>query len=303
MLQLNRILVASDKGPQAEGVYASAFELARRFGSEIHVLHVSPATEAGFRSRKAPPEVAAQREAGVDPDGERALAVIEVEVESSSVPWAIIGYAEEQEIDLIVLGGSGNQGLGLRRLGGVAGPVVRYSRCAVLTVRGPFPEHGSRRILVPVDLSPACRVHLAVAKELATVFGATVDLFTAIEQLPYPTTFGMGVAIGLEQEVFRRWEPRLRALFEEIPGPPIPYEVHLRAGPAGQEIIDFALKTAPDLIVIGTHGRTGLRRLVLGSVAEAVVYRALAATLTVKTFGRPLLREAPPASIADVALT
>lgn len=294
MLHIKRILVPTDRSRLSERTYSHAADLARRFGSEIHLLHVRR-LDANAGQDPGTPSLAASESAR--PPGLLAAAgpVHDVEIESSSVPWAIIGYAKEHDIDLIVMGGRGNRGTGLRRLGGVAGPVVRYAPCAVLTVRDGFPEHGIRRMLVPVDTSPASAEQIATARELAVSYQASIDLLLVLDQSLYPSSLIPDVTLGLGDLVRERWKERLEQLWSEVGGPEVAYEAHVSRGDPRAGIIDFALQTQPDLIVIGTHGRTGLQRLIMGSVAEAVVYQALAATLTLKTFGRPLLAAKPAA--------
>ena len=78
--------------------------------------------------------------------------------------------------------------------------------------------------------------------------------------------------------------PALTKMLEAVvPGDPqVPYEHHMATGDPAGEIVSFAEKEKVDLIVMGTHGRTGLGRLLMGSVAEAVVRRAPCPVFTFK---------------------
>jgi nucleotide-binding universal stress UspA family protein len=298
MLRINDILIPMERGPLGAGAFSHALALARRFGSRIHVLHiirprhphaggdwVDPhPTGAGFG--------VAHLELPVETGD---IQIIQMEVVTTSVAEEIVNYTREEPIDLIVMHARGSRGLIRQRFGGA---VIRSADCSVLTVREPLSDSALRRLLVPVDLSSASRMNLAVAKELADRFGAEIDLLMVFDEVSFPGSFPLAPSIGLEDEMLRQRTVRLHEFWDTVDGPAVPYEAHLRAGAAGTEIVRFALQTDPDLIVIGTHGRSGLRRLVLGSVAEHVVNHAGSATLVVKTFGRPLLAEPEEAALA-----
>jgi nucleotide-binding universal stress UspA family protein len=289
MLRIKRILVPTDSTPEASSAYSYALSLAQRFGAEIHLLHVFPPEEG---KRGAPPRDLLALTFAEDPGGlekSRGVLTIQAEIADKSPPTAIVTYARVYRIDLIVMGGRGNEGLHQHHLGGVAGPVVRYAPCSVLTVRERLPQHGIRRILVPVDLSGRSRTPLIVARYLARAFDSEIDLLLVLEHSIYTPSSGNPGLPRLETERQQAWEEKLNEFWKTNDGPDVPHEIYVRIGSTGPEIINFALQRATDLIAIGTHGKTGLRRIVMGSVAEQIVYRALCATLTVKSFGRPLL--------------
>jgi nucleotide-binding universal stress UspA family protein len=290
MLRIKRILVPTTCTPEDSSAYSYAFALAKQFGAEIHLVHVFPPER---RKRTSSPRDLLALTLAEDPGGlesSREVLTIQAEIADKSPPTAIVTYARIHRIDLIVMGGRGNEGLHHHHLGGVAGPVVRYAPCSVLTVRERVPQHGIRRILVPVDLSGTSRMPLIVARYLARAYESEIDLLLVLEHLISPTSYGILDLPQLETEQQQAWAGKLKEFWTTNDGPDVPHEIHVRIGSTGPEIINFALQRATDLIVIGTHGKTGLRRLVMGSVAEQVVYRALCATLTVKSFGRPLLR-------------
>lgn len=148
----------------------------------------------------------------------------------------------------------------------------------------------ARRILVPVDFSPAARSALAHALELAVSFDASVEVlhvlwnpppyvgFEAISaQLPYGVNESFvswvqrSAAAQMEQflaDVDEPWRSRLRRRFLQ--------------GDAAEVIVATAEQDHIDLIVMGTHGRRGLAHLLLGSVAEKVVRLAPCPVMTVR---------------------
>jgi nucleotide-binding universal stress UspA family protein len=142
------------------------------------------------------------------------------------------------------------------------------------------------RILVPTDFSPAADRALGHARSLAEAFGASIHLLHVFED---PFT-----AAAYAPEVFATISPEYREaaladagrLLEERLGAQERREfggtTELVVGVPAREIVRYAAAHGIDLIVMGTHGRSGLAHLVLGSVAERVVRTAPCAVLTIR---------------------
>jgi nucleotide-binding universal stress UspA family protein len=304
MFNVKNILVPTDGSPRGDKALSHAVRLARQMGSTIHLLHVYPPRKVDPEGKPAD-RLSSSADVARDlrlPEGADPVPIRQIDVGRPSVPNAIIEYARDHAIDLIVMGGRGRRGLGNHHLGGVAGPVVRQAPCSVLTVRERVPDKGVRRIVVPVDLSEPSRMSSSVARHVAAAYGAEVDLLMVLEHVFHPASYGVSPSLHIEHEIVHAWEEKLSDFWNDVDGPAVPFRVHVRLGRAGPEIINFSLQRAADLVVIGTHGKTGLRRFVLGSVAEHVVSRSLCATLTVKTFGRSMLSQEQRAGEALMAL-
>jgi nucleotide-binding universal stress UspA family protein len=143
-----------------------------------------------------------------------------------------------------------------------------------------------RRILVPLDYSPASLRALDYAVELARVFGAELVVLHAVEVsfLPAPgDTYGPRSNM---EKVFREFERAAREHVSRIAAqldmPPGKVRTIVRRGNAGRLIVDGAKRAKADLIVMSTEGRSGLAHAFLGSVAEKVVRTALCPVLTVR---------------------
>jgi nucleotide-binding universal stress UspA family protein len=141
-----------------------------------------------------------------------------------------------------------------------------------------------KRILCPIDFSDASRAALETAAELAKRFGAMVALFHAYPVPGYTFPDGSFVASSkmldeLSGQASRHME-EWKALAEGMGVGRV--EVATAVGEPAQEILIFAKAQNADLIVIGTHGRTGLQHALMGSVAERVVRRATTPVLTVR---------------------
>ena len=140
----------------------------------------------------------------------------------------------------------------------------------------------AKTILVPIDFSPSSDTALAMATSLARDSGAKL-LIVHVEEPPF--------AVGPEYIYAipeRSADEIVRRLSNVKPADPkVPFEHRYVAGSPADAIVNTAKSEKVDMIVIGTHGRRGLTRLLLGSVAEAVVRNAPCPVLAVKQPNQP----------------
>ena len=140
----------------------------------------------------------------------------------------------------------------------------------------------AKKILFPTDFSDSSDAALNYASSLAAEMGALLYIVhVGNESSANPALYsGLSLAPDWADQVARE----NRALLDQVEPtvPNVNYQHRYLSGPPEHEILDFAEREGVDLIVIGSHGRTGLSRLLLGSVAEAVVRRAKCPVLTVK---------------------
>ncbi len=132
-------------------------------------------------------------------------------------------------------------------------------------------------ILCPVDFSPNARQALRLAGELSQERNATLHMLHVVD-----------VAIPAKVEVtapFDKMEvavtSKLKRLAHQAIDEKVDHEIHVETGDPGAQVLDAAKRIGADLIVIARHGRKGLRRLVLGSVAERIIREAPCPVLTV----------------------
>lgn len=140
------------------------------------------------------------------------------------------------------------------------------------------------KILVPVDFLPHSAEAVRQAMELAAQHSAEVVLLYAYEPGQYPATPG-DVIYDAEQlqHMTRKERARLDAVRRDAdPSGQLRITSRIAQGTPVRAIIEAATQEAVDLIVMGTHGRTGFGRAVLGSVAEQVMRRARCPVLTIK---------------------
>jgi universal stress protein A len=145
-----------------------------------------------------------------------------------------------------------------------------------------------QKILVPVDFSEHSREAIRYACDLAERYGAALTLLHVL-QLPPPPAGPDGALLFEAQSFDALREPleqQLRLLAQELTARGSTADSRLALGRPASEIVRVAAEGGYDLVVMGTHGRTGLGRALLGSVAERVVRRARCPVLTVRTTPR-----------------
>jgi nucleotide-binding universal stress UspA family protein len=290
MLNIRRILMPTDFSASADGALPWAAHLAQNHGAELHLLcavperepdswlqlHDSTDREETWRVLRHRAELKlANRESQLPMPTQSAVS------ESHGDPSsAIVSYAEDHGIDLIVMATHGRRGFRRYRLGSVTGEVVRRSTCPVLTVRHDTPESSAdmtlETILVPIDFSWYSHLTLTYARAFAAHHGARLQLLHVISETACPGFHLMQSGLvdqdlsGLELEARRR----MLQLLAEAAGPAVEASVFVRSGSPSGEIVRFARSTGSDLILMASHGLGGLLRMMLGSVASHVVHAA-----------------------------
>lgn len=140
------------------------------------------------------------------------------------------------------------------------------------------------RILCAVDFSEPSAGALQYALALAQRLGAEVDLFHAYQFPNYAVADGaVELPPYLQEDLAKRLQERLEQFAKEAGGAECKARCHIAEGVPYLEVIKAAKDQHADLIVIGTHGRTGLSHMLLGSVAERVVRTSEVPVLTIRS--------------------
>ncbi len=215
----------------------------------------------------------------------------------------ICRLAREIPSDLIVMSTRGNTGIKHLTLGSTAERVLRYSPCPVLVVRptdqqkgagrnGKMQSIGFRKILVPIDFSECSLAGLNYAKALARHFGSTLVLLNSVAPQYYVTSdeYARYDLPLLMEQLEQTSREQMRDLVRHTDWKGIKVESSLQIGHPGQQICARAEEQAADVIVTATHGRTGLKHVLLGSTAEYVVRHASCPVFVVPSHDRPVLR-------------
>lgn len=139
------------------------------------------------------------------------------------------------------------------------------------------------KILVPVDFALHSAEAIRRAVDLAQHYSASLTLIYVYEPLDYALPEGYALYTPEQTgRLMNDFKERLLKLQREAEALGVSVESHVLNGAAALEIVDFAREHGFDLIVMGTHGRTGLSHLLMGSVAERVLRTAHCPVLTVK---------------------
>jgi len=203
---------------------------------------------------------------------------IDIEIEQGTVHAGILRAAENIGAGAVVVGGKVDH-KGLHILGSAAEHVVRYAHCPVLVAR-PSP---AGKVLAATDFSdpaiPAVEAGAAEARHRK----ADLTIIHAIDLTPVMSPFYeefYGVPpMDLSDQMRKIWQQRLDECVHHFKAKGGGL---LRDGSAARAILSAASELPAQLLVVGTHGRTGLSRIALGSVAEAVVRAAPCSVLTVR---------------------
>jgi nucleotide-binding universal stress UspA family protein len=296
MIALKRILVPHDLGDTSNGAMKYGTALARMFGAVLDVLHVSH--ETGTIPTEFPFELDPDAEATVRErlrkitSYDEAKPDIDLHVRVGTPHTEIIRFAKAQPTDLIVMGTHGRGAVAHAVMGNVAERVVRSAPCPVLTVRNPPREFSVPNILVATDFGVASDTALTYGRTLAQTFGGRLDLLHVMEN---PFLRAM-VADPHSLEVAARRQLRERLTEADLHTLGASASLEVADDPAAA-IVDYAKRARIDFIVIGTHGRQSMDRLLIGSVAEHVVRHASCPVLTVRHPEREfIVAEAPAAA-------
>ena len=291
MLRIERILFPTDFSDCAEHAFSQAAHLVQALGAEFHVLHVLERRRATADIDEAMPEQIMVHMNQHLQQARAALAVdvdfVEAQVTAASAAHGILTYAEGQRIDLIVMGTHGRRGTRRLLLGSVAEEVARAAPCPVCTIGLKTKHRGVPRLhrfLVPVDFSDVSAQALRLTGNLAARFGGRIHVLHILEETRIPGVYELEAAHVHAPEAKERARQRLVTWIEEVGVSGVPYSVHARFGYPARDIVDYAKNHHLDLIVMATHGRTGVRRMLLGSVAEKVIRTAASPVLCTRQY-------------------
>lgn len=307
-LQIKTILVPLDFSRASIQALNYTIPLAKEFGATIHLVHVQPADEftaisnAGGLMLDCADAIALMQDRLAEAQRKRDIRFWpdNCHVASGRPFEEICKLAREIEADLIVLPTRGLSRLKHVILGSTAERVVRYAPCPVLVPRGAnfksITWNGAagtagfklRKILVPVDFSKCSLAGVKYAARLAKDTAATLRLFHVI--FPYTQIFA-GDRVGADiTPLIKAAEATAREEMSELLGVSflrdVPCETEIRTGPAIDKICGESSRPDIDLVVTSTHGRTGFKRALLGSVAEHVVRYAECPVIIVPSRGR-----------------
>lgn len=296
---METILAATDFSVNSAGAADWAEQIARARGARLVLCHavppVPPATAAP-EFIALPPEVFEQEEQRAREflDGEAAKRrsadlTVETRIRVGPASQTIVEMAAEEKADLLVVGTRGRTGLERTFLGSVAARCIREAACPVFSVP-PHERENLRpihRLLVPTDFSDDAKLAVDVALKLLGPVSAEMKL-TLLHVWRTPIIFSPWSSFPMP-DLERGASEEAKKRLEEVAAPlrAEGYEVDTkeRSGEPADEIDRVAGEVGADVIAMGTHGRSGLSRVFLGSVAERTLPTAPCPVLTVHSEG------------------
>ena len=140
------------------------------------------------------------------------------------------------------------------------------------------------KILVPIDFSDYSKKALQYTVKFAKQFKSEISLLYVIEPVIYPADLSMGQMVipNADVDYGEKAEEELKALAKSEIGDLLNYKILVKTGKPFMEIIDTAKDIDADLIIISTHGHTGVEHLLFGSTSEKVVRKAPCPVLTMR---------------------
>ncbi len=271
-MQIRNIVVGVGSINDQDPVLTHAIELARALGARLHVVHgflvVDPLldayTQAGYlgeaATRDLQPEYERTLRRYVEEAGGGDLA--QVHVTPGTPAMALLDAAEEERADLLVVGATTHDRFPLSLLGSTARTVVRQSHRPVLMMRTDRPPLPAR-ILLATDLSPSSARAIEIAMKIGKVGAAELRALLVIDEALR--------SLSLKQDLLGTVAEDQLAAFLGRFGTGAAIERITREGRPAETILEHAEEWGADLIALGTHGRTGFERFLVGSVAESVL--------------------------------
>jgi nucleotide-binding universal stress UspA family protein len=202
----------------------------------------------------------------------------------------IVALARQVKADLIVAGAEESGILHHIVLGSTAAGVVRHAPCPILVVRSE-PSFPPARVEIPVDLSPLSAQAFQTGLSFLARIGAPLD---EVETLFVLSPVEAGGLFHFTEEQIARFAGEELRRFMETNGPSqTPRRSRVCTGYPREEILRVLNERQVDLAILGTHGRTGFDRLLMGSVAMEVLHRAACNLLLIPP-DAPVERETAP---------
>jgi nucleotide-binding universal stress UspA family protein len=289
------VLLPTDGSPGAEAAIARALDLARTGGSILHALYV---VDTG----PEPPGLAGEHRdtlrAAAEGRGRQATALVReraadldlrtVREIREGVPYRqILEYAEEADVDLVVMGTHGRSSAEPARLGSTAERVLARADVPVLTVRlatgdEQLPRSGYGmydEVVVATDGSDAAERAADHALGIAERYGADVHVVYVLDTSVYELADAERSIVGLLEG---GGENAVERVATEARERNLPVETHVLRGAPARTVLDYADGVEADLLALGTRGLAGQGERFLGSTTRRVLGRADCPVLTVR---------------------
>jgi len=285
------ILVPIDGSSGADSAVARAFDLARTGDATVHVLHV---VDTGLEPDRL--DAAARRELRRHTEKRGREATVEIHQRATErgleavravregIPHRVIrAYADEHDVDLIVMGTHGRTGADRARLGSTTERVIALADVPVLAVRladEAVPDSGYGmydHVVIPTDGSDAAGRAVDHGLGIAERYGADVHAIYVVDTTTYGLADAPRSVVGPLEEGGRNAVEAVATAARERS---LPVTTAVLRGVPPDEILEYAEGVDADLLAMGTRGRTAADDRLLGSTTARVLRRSAAPVLT-----------------------
>ena len=289
IVNTERLLLATDSSEFSEGVIREAIRMARRCGSKltaISVIETNPEFESTAPQvlEKMEKEVRGHLDSVQARAKQEGVACETTISEGEDSYKHIVDEAAAQKSTLIVMGRRGKKGFRRLVMGSTTSWTIGHSPCSVLVVpRNAQVEFKS--IVVASDGSPHSAAAASEAIGIAKRNSAKLTVLAVVPAdiaMPTDIDFATIAREKLADQEMQSAEKNAKAVKEAAQRAGVDAQAFVMSGKPADAIIEIAKDKSADLIVVGSHGRTGLDRLLMGSVAERVIVLSTCAVLVAK---------------------
>ena len=295
-----KVLLGVDGSTSSDRAASLVGNLAWPLGTTIDVTTAYPGTDALFNSpgMVVAAEVIQETEDAMEADARRMVVkvgrrfaapdiTVETQVVRGRAATALLDEASRLHSDLLVLGNRGRGPFESAVLGSVSAEVVEHSHQPVLVARR---DHISR-ILLGEDGSASAAAAKDIVRRWSVLHGARVRVLSIADVDPQWNAWLRGADMreahaAAADAIHRHHEALARATAAGLQKAGLQVESAVEDGNPAHRLVEAAVNWDADLIVVGTHGRSGLGPLLLGSIARAVLHHAPCSVLIVPAPGR-----------------
>lgn len=287
---LRRLLATTDFSARSALAVKRAASICGQFRAELQLLHIvdddQPTVIVEQETRQATSLLRAMAAEVPHESGKEPVTI----VKAGDPFQEIVQVATDNDVDLIAMGSHRKRILRDVFVGTTIERVMRTGHHPVLMVNAE-PQGAYRQVLVATDMSETSKNALRTARSLGLLDGTSVSFVHAFE----PLAKGMMIYAGIEREKIEEHVAheasevrcRLTDFVAELQLGGLQYDLRLAEGPTFRSIKEIVGKEKPDLLVIGTRGLTGVKRVLLGSVADAMLRGIECDILAVPPTGTP----------------